>query len=107
MAGVCNREPRCLEGLVVVSLKVVLLLSEFCTPLVYTLQNVAVSSGSGEEDLEKLRKIVDSVPNIKYICLDVANGYSEHFVSFVRQARKDFPAHTIMVRLYVTLFYLW
>lgn len=75
----------------------------YLTYLVYTLQNVAVSSGSGEDDLEKVRKIVDSVPSIKYICLDVANGYSEHFVSFVRQARKDFPTHTIMVRLYVTL----
>lgn len=67
------------------------------TYLVYILQNVAVSSGSGEDDYEKLRKIIDSVPNIKYICLDVANGYSEHFVAFLRQARKDFPAHTIMV----------
>lgn len=61
-------------------------------------QNVAVSSGSGEDDYTKLCKIIETVPNIKYICLDVANGYSEHFVSFVRQARKEFPSHTIMVQ---------
>ena len=62
-----------------------------------TLAHVAVSSGSGEEDYDKLKEIVRTVPRLQYICLDVANGYSEHFVSFVRQARKDFPEHTILV----------
>lgn len=61
------------------------------------LEHIAVSSGSGSEDYAKLKQILEAVPNLKYICLDVANGYSEHFVSFVRQARKDFPSHTIMV----------
>lgn len=56
-----------------------------------------MSSGSGQEDYEKLKEIVARIPAVKYICLDVANGYSEHFVSLVRQARKDFPNHTIMV----------
>ena len=60
---------------------------------------MAVSSGSGEEDYTKTRKILKRVPDIQYICLDVANGYSEHFVSFVRRVRKDFPDHTIMVGL--------
>lgn len=60
---------------------------------------VAVSSGSGDEDYIKLKGIVKAVPGLQYICLDVANGYSEHFVSFVRRARKDFPEHTIMVSL--------
>ena len=58
---------------------------------------VAISSGSGAEDYTKLKKIVERVPAVKYICLDVANGYSEHFVTLVRNARKDFPEHTIMV----------
>lgn len=61
------------------------------------LQYVAVSSGSGEDDYTKLKAIVSAVPQLQYICLDVANGYSEHFVSFVRRTRKDFPAHTILV----------
>ncbi len=59
--------------------------------------HLAVSSGSGEGDYVKLRDIVEAVPGLKYICLDVANGYSEHFVSFVRKARRDFPSHTILV----------
>ena len=65
------------------------------------LGNIAISSGSSQEDYTKLKEIVARVPKVKYICLDVANGYSEHFVTLVRQARKDFPEHNIMVSLVV------
>ncbi len=61
------------------------------------LKNVAVSSGSGDVDYTKLSAIIKAVPSVQYICLDVANGYSEHFVDFVRRTRKDFPNHTIIV----------
>jgi len=61
------------------------------------LQNVSVSSGMRAGDLEKLKLILELVPEIEYICLDVANGYSEHFVEFVKQVRKEFPNHTVMV----------
>uniref|UniRef100_A0A8C2ETC7 GMP reductase n=1 Tax=Cyprinus carpio TaxID=7962 RepID=A0A8C2ETC7_CYPCA len=44
------------------------------------LEHVAASSGSGAADLEKLCSILEAIPLIQYICLDVANGYSEHFV---------------------------
>ncbi|XP_036745373.1 GMP reductase 1 isoform X4 [Manis pentadactyla] len=60
------------------------------------LQHVAVSSGSGTNDLEKMSSILEAVPQIKFICLDVANGYSEHFVEFVKLVRDRFPEHTIM-----------
>ena len=50
-----------------------------------------------EGDLTKLQAILEAVPELKYICLDVANGYSEHFVEFVKEVRKKFPHHTIMV----------
>ena len=61
-------------------------------------QHIAASSGTGEGDLKKLCDIIEAVPDVKYICIDVANGYSEHFVQFVRDVRKKFPEHTIMVR---------
>lgn len=61
-------------------------------------QHVAASSGSGNTDLEKLCAILEAVPALKYICLDVANGYSEYFVEFVKTVREKFPKHTIMVR---------
>uniref|UniRef100_A0ABK0LEC7 GMP reductase n=1 Tax=Rattus norvegicus TaxID=10116 RepID=A0ABK0LEC7_RAT len=65
-------------------------------------QHVAVSSGSGQNDLEKMSLILEAVPQVKFICLDVANGYSEHFVEFVKLVRSKFPEHTIMAGNVVT-----
>lgn len=42
------------------------------------------------------------MPQLKYICVDVANGYSEHFVHFVKDVRQKFPSHTIMAGNVVT-----
>ncbi|XP_059366274.1 GMP reductase 1 [Carassius carassius] len=66
------------------------------------LEHVAASSGSGAADLEKLCSILVAIPLIQYICLDVANGYSEHFVEFVKRVRERFPKHTIMAGNVVT-----
>lgn len=61
------------------------------------LQSVAVSTGTGEADFEKISAVLAAVPELQYICVDVANGYSEHFVHFVKDVREKFPSHTIMV----------
>ena len=61
-------------------------------------QHVAVSSGSGSEDFTRLKEITAAISDLHYICLDVANGYSEHFVDFVRKTREELPKHTILVR---------
>ncbi|XP_010082862.1 PREDICTED: GMP reductase 1-like, partial [Pterocles gutturalis] len=66
------------------------------------LEHVAASSGSGKADLDKLTSILEAIPPIRYICLDVANGYSEHFVEFVKSVRALFPHHTIMAGNVVT-----
>jgi GMP reductase len=60
-------------------------------------QHVAVSSGSSKDDMAKLKAILDALPTVRFICLDVANGYSEAFVSFVRSVREEFPEHVIIV----------
>ncbi|XP_069812069.1 GMP reductase 1-like, partial [Dendropsophus ebraccatus] len=60
------------------------------------LEHVAASSGSSQADLDRLSSILEAIPLIKYICLDVANGYSEHFVEFVKKVHAKFPHHTIM-----------
>jgi len=62
---------------------------------------VAVSSGTSEADFKKLVEIVGSC-GIKSICLDIANGYSEHFVNTVRRVRKQFPEQVIMAGNVVT-----
>ncbi|XP_064280151.1 GMP reductase 1 isoform X2 [Passer domesticus] len=66
------------------------------------LEHVAASSGSGQDDLKKLTSILEAIPAIRYICLDVANGYSEYFVEFVKSVRALFPHHTIMAGNVVT-----
>uniref|UniRef100_A0A9J8B9F1 GMP reductase n=1 Tax=Cyprinus carpio carpio TaxID=630221 RepID=A0A9J8B9F1_CYPCA len=65
-------------------------------------QSVAVSSGTSDGDFEKLGAILAAVPQIQYICVDVANGYSEHFVNFVKDVRQKFPTHTITAGNVVT-----
>ncbi|KAM8882245.1 GMP reductase 2 [Synchiropus picturatus] len=66
------------------------------------LENIAVSTGTGEGDFEKISAILAAVPQLRYICVDVANGYSEHFVHFVKDVRQKFPSHTIMAGNVVT-----
>lgn len=66
------------------------------------LKSVAVSTGTGEGDFDKISAVVAAVPELQYICVDVANGYSEHFVHFVKDVREKFPSHTIMAGNVVT-----
>lgn len=66
------------------------------------LPTVAISSGMTAADLERLKKCVAAAPDAPFICLDVANGYSEHFVEFVKQVRAEFPKHTIIAGNVVT-----
>ncbi len=63
---------------------------------------IAVSSGTGSQDLVTVEEIINNHPRLKFICIDVANGYSEHFVSFVKQARTKFPDKVIMAGNVVT-----
>ncbi|XP_040824620.1 GMP reductase 2 isoform X1 [Ochotona curzoniae] len=65
-------------------------------------KHLAASSGTGASDFEQLEQVLEAIPQVKYICLDVANGYSEHFVEFVKDVRKRFPQHTIMAGNVVT-----
>ena len=63
---------------------------------------IAVSSGTGSRDLEKITQVITSNPLIRFICIDVANGYSEHFVAFVKQIRKKFQDKIIIAGNVVT-----
>ena len=63
---------------------------------------LAVSSGSKEEDFQKLQSILKEIPEINFICLDVANGYTEHFVSFVMRVRLAYPDKVIIAGSVVT-----
>nr|XP_019569974.1 PREDICTED: GMP reductase 2 isoform X1 [Rhinolophus sinicus]XP_019569976.1 PREDICTED: GMP reductase 2 isoform X1 [Rhinolophus sinicus] len=75
---------------------------EFASQNPDCLEHLAASSGTGSSDFERLKQILEAIPQVKYICLDVANGYSEHFIEFVKDVRKCFPKHTIMAGNVVT-----
>jgi len=66
------------------------------------LDYVMVSTGTGEEDLEKLTRILNANPALKYLCVDVANGYSEHFTDFVKRIRDEWPEKVITAGNVVT-----
>lgn len=63
---------------------------------------IALSTGIGKNDDEKIAQIVDAHPKIEFLCIDVANGYSEHFVEFVKKIRKNYPEKTIIAGNVVT-----
>lgn len=63
---------------------------------------IAVSTGTGKDDSKKIATIFKQNPQLKFICIDVANGYSEHFVSFVTKTRKQYPNKVIMAGNVVT-----
>ena len=56
------------------------------------LKHVMVSTGTSDADFEKTKQILDLNPALNFVCIDVANGYSEHFVQFVAKAREACPS---------------
>jgi GMP reductase len=63
---------------------------------------IAISTGIKPSDVEKLAAILNSNPTIKFICIDVANGYSERFADFVKQTRETYPNKVIIAGNVVT-----
>ena len=63
---------------------------------------IAISTGTGKNDSKKIAEIFEANPQLKFICIDVANGYSEHFVNFVQQTRKQYTDKVIIAGNVVT-----
>ena len=63
---------------------------------------IAISTGISRHDSDKLSKIINQYPQLNFICIDVANGYSEHFVKFVRRTRERYPDKVIIAGNVVT-----
>ena len=63
----------------------------------YRTDYVAMSIGTSTADFEKLCAVYDKCKdNLKYVCIDIANGYSEHFVEHVQKVRNRFP-HLVII----------
>ena len=66
------------------------------------LDYVALSTGTGKADEEKVDHCLKKYSQLKTVCIDVANGYSEHFVSFVKRIRDKHPDRIIWAGNVVT-----
>ena len=64
--------------------------------------HIIVSSGIADGDFEKLDEILSLDERLHWICLDVANGYTEKFVSQVKKLRFKYPRHIIIAGNIVT-----
>lgn len=51
----------------------------------------AISTGISDSDFNKLKQILDSGLCVKFICIDVANGYMEKLVEFCKKVRHMYP----------------
>lgn len=60
------------------------------------------SIGMVKDDEEKLEAFINAGGKPDKICIDVANGYSEHFVAYVKRMREKMPDVTIMAGNVVT-----
>ncbi|MDC6481007.1 GMP reductase [bacterium] len=59
--------------------------------------NVAMSIGTSDNDFHKLVDVQAEVcDQLKYVCMDIANGYSDHFAQHVRKVREAFP-HLVII----------
>src|ERR1700728_2537797 len=59
------------------------------------------SLGTTAADVKKLAVVAKASP-IRFICLDVANGYAEKFLEIVKRVRDDYPHAVVMAGNVVT-----
>ncbi len=61
------------------------------------------SLGIGDGDWTKFQDVMTKAPGaIQYVCIDVANGYTESFVAFIKKVRATYPELVIMAGNVVT-----
>ena len=73
------------------------LIDYFCEGILERTNNVAMSIGTSELDFDKLTRVyAGAAGGLKYVCIDIANGYSNHFTQHVRKVREAFP-HLVII----------
>lgn len=66
--------------------------------LAYSFVSVGITEKDDFSNLDKIMQFAD----IPFICLDVANGYTERFVSYLEHLREKYPKKVIMAGNVVT-----
>ena len=64
--------------------------------------SVAVCTGTSDADFDNLNEILAQSDWLQFICIDVANGYSEYFGDFVEKVRAQYPSKTLIAGNVVT-----
>ena len=54
-----------------------------------------ISTGINDNDLERLNNIIENI-EIKFICVDVANGYMNKLIDFCKKLRDKYPTKIIV-----------
>jgi len=65
-------------------------------------QHLILSTGTSNEDYKRLNEIMKECSFFEFICIDIANGYSDHFSKFVGSVREKYPTKTIIAGNVVT-----
>lgn len=60
-----------------------------------------ISTGISEKDLQRLKEITDNI-DVKFICVDVANGYMKQLIDFCKTLRGLYPDKVIIAGNVVT-----
>ncbi|MGR5264467.1 GMP reductase [Photobacterium damselae] len=66
------------------------------------LNNAMASTGTSDADFQKTKDIMAMSDDLIFICIDIANGYSEHLVEYVQKVRAEFPNKVISAGNVVT-----
>ena len=72
------------------------------------LKNVMICTGSAYQynqeapDYDTMKKVLAAYPDIRWICIDVANGYQQNFVDFVKRVRDEYPDKIIVAGNVIT-----
>ena len=82
-------------------------MTDWLTSYVNWSPNVVYTLGMGDanssmQEIQKAERILNRHKSIKFICIDVANGYTEKFVNYVRTIRGLFPDHILIAGNVVT-----
>lgn len=67
----------------------------------HTLPHCFVSIGTNQDNLIAAKEVFKTI-DTAFVCLDAANGYTQHFLEFLRQLRDTFPDKVIMAGNVVT-----
>ena len=54
-----------------------------------------ISTGISDVDYRRLKNILDNI-SVKWICIDVANGYMQQLVEFCKKVREEYPDKIIV-----------